>query len=240
MAIASLNVNGLRKHFDEIQNTLFKLGIHILALNETKLDDKHPQELTDITGYQQVRLDRTRNGGGVSIYIRESIKFRTRSDIPKNDLELICIEIEPPKSKPFLILAWYRPPNTHVDIFFKLEKVISYFERKEKEIILLGDTNCDLKTVKQNEQSAEGNSKHICRIYELFNFQQLIEEPTRVTLNTAAIIDHIARTCSKNIVNSGVYKMALSDHYLVYCIRKFNGAVMKDHKVIKNKENEQI
>ena len=145
-----------------------------------------------------------------SIYIRESIKFRTLSDIPKNDLELICIEIEPPKSKPFLILAWYRPPNTPVDIFFKLEKVISYFERKEKEIILLGDTNCDLKTVKQNEQSAEGNSKHICRIYELSNFQQLIEEPTRVTLNTAAIIDHIATTYSKNIVNSEVYKMALS------------------------------
>ena len=83
MAIASLNVNGLRRHFDEIQNTLFNLGIHILALNETKLDDKHPEELTDISGYQQVCLDRTRNGGGVSIYIRDSIKFRTRSDIPK-------------------------------------------------------------------------------------------------------------------------------------------------------------
>ena len=27
--------------------------------------------------------------------------------------------------------------------------------------------------------------------------------------------------------------MALSDHYLVYCIRKFNGEVTKDHKIIK-------
>ena len=132
---------------------MFNLGIHILALNETKLDDKHPEELiADITGYQQVRLERTRNGGGISIYIRESINVRARSDIPKNDLESICIEIEPPKSKPFLILAWYRAPNTPFDIFFKLEKVISYFDREENEMILLGDTNCDLKTVKQNEQ----------------------------------------------------------------------------------------
>ena len=130
IAIASLNANGLRKRFDEIQNTLFNLGIHIVALNETKLDDKHPEELT---GYQQVRLDRTRNGGGVSICIRESIKFRTSSDIPKNYLELICIEIEPPNSKPFPILAWYRPPSTPVDIFFMLEKVISYFDRADKE-----------------------------------------------------------------------------------------------------------
>ena len=77
MTIASLNVNGLRRHFDEIQNILFSLGIHVLALNETKLDEKHPEELTDITGYQQVRRDRTCNGGGVSIYIRDSIKFRS-------------------------------------------------------------------------------------------------------------------------------------------------------------------
>ena len=30
--------------------------------------------------------------------------------------------------------------------------------------------------------------------------------------------------------------MALSEHYLVYCIRKFNGAVIKDHKVIKTRK----
>ena len=30
--------------------------------------------------------------------------------------------------------------------------------------------------------------------------------------------------------------MALSDHSLVYCIRKFNGEVTKDHKVIKTRK----
>ena len=30
--------------------------------------------------------------------------------------------------------------------------------------------------------------------------------------------------------------MALSNQYLVYCIRKFNGAVTKDHKVIKTRK----
>ena len=80
MIISSLNVNGLRRHFNEIQNILSNLSVHVLALNETKLDDNYPKELTDILGYQQVRFDGTRNGGGVSIYIRESIKFRTRCD----------------------------------------------------------------------------------------------------------------------------------------------------------------
>ena len=50
MTISSLKVNALKRHFDEIQNILSSLGIHVLALNETKLDKKHPEELTDITG----------------------------------------------------------------------------------------------------------------------------------------------------------------------------------------------
>ena len=110
MTIASLNVNGLRRHFDEIQSILFSLGIHILALNETRLDEKLPEELTEITGYLLVSLDRPCNRVDVSIYVRESIKFKTRSDVPKNDLELICIQM---RASPFLSL---HGANHHVPL----------------------------------------------------------------------------------------------------------------------------
>ena len=63
--------------------------------------------------------------------------------------------------------------------------------------------------------------------------KQLTGEPTRETLTTSSIIDHIATTNARNIVSSGVHKVSLSDHCLVYCIRKFNGVVEKDHKMIK-------
>ena len=105
MAIASLNVNGLRSHLDEVKILMTDLGIHILALNETKLAPDYPKELTNVAGYQQERLDRTCNGGGVSIYIRDSIKYKPWPDVPADDLEIICIEVEPPKSKSFLVLA---------------------------------------------------------------------------------------------------------------------------------------
>ena len=36
-----------------------------------------------------------------------------------------------------------------------------------------------------------------------------------------------------DIVESGVFRVALSDHYLVYAVRKFHGGVTKQHKVIK-------
>ena len=55
MALASLNVNGLRSHFDEVELLIRSQGIHLLALNETKLDPNYPKDLTNIPGYQQER-----------------------------------------------------------------------------------------------------------------------------------------------------------------------------------------
>ena len=41
---------------------------------------------------------------------------------------------------------------------------------------------------------------------------------------------------TRNIIESGVYEVGMSDHYMVYCIRKFNGAVERDHKIIKTRK----
>ena len=90
MAIASLNIKVLRSHLDEVQILTKNLGIHISGLNETKLDPSYPKELTSVAGYHQERLDRTCNSGGVSVYIKDSVKYKCRPDAPTDDLELIC------------------------------------------------------------------------------------------------------------------------------------------------------
>ena len=139
MAITSLNVNGLRSHLDEVRLLIKDLGIHILALNETKLDcSSIPKELTEISGFQQKRLDRSRNGGGVSLYVKDTFKMAARDDVPADGLELLCIEISPPKSKPFLVVAWYRPPSDPVDSFSKLEKaLLPILTRRAKKLFSL-------------------------------------------------------------------------------------------------------
>ena len=85
MKVASMNVNGLRNHLDEIKLIIRSLYIHILALNETKLD--YPREFTSIPGHHQERLDRTGHGGGVSVYIGDSIKYALHSDVPIDDMK---------------------------------------------------------------------------------------------------------------------------------------------------------
>ena len=144
------------------------------------------------------------------------------------------MEIQPPKSKPYIVITWYRPPNDPADSFNKLERILSCLDQEGKEIILLGDTNCDF-AIKAASQTSDTNAKHLRRIYNLLSFTQLIEEPTRVTCETATLIDHIATTCPINVSESGILKIAMSDHYMVYFIRKLNGSLNRNHKSIKTR-----
>ena len=132
---------------------------------------------------------------------------------------MIYIEIEPPKTRSFFIVAWYGPPSEAVNIFAKLQQILSFLDSEGKEIILLGDTNCDLSNHALG-QSVVNNTRHMCDLYELFSFEQLINEPTRVTPSSSTIIDHIATTSASNIIQAGVVETSMSDHFMVFCVRK--------------------
>ena len=72
----------------------------------------------------------------------------------------------------------------------------------------------------------------MCNIYELFSFKPFINSPTRITLSSSTTIDHIATTAINNIVQSGVFETSMSNHFMVFCVRKFRGAQEKNDKVI--------
>ena len=155
-------MNGLCSHHDEIQLLLRDYDIHINTINENKLDASYSTQLTRIYSFEHERKDRTSHGGGVAIYIKDSISYELRKDIPYNYLELICVEI------------------------------LSFLDKEEKEVILLGDTNCDF-TVKEGI-AMDSNAKHLTNNYEL------ITEPTRATANSSSII---ATTSPRKIVKAG-------------------------------------
>ena len=238
MVIASLNVNSFLSHHDEIVSLIKEQGIHFLALNETKIDENCSSEVLQIEGYNFERLDRNRAGSGVVFYTKDTFKYIVRKDAPSSSLELICVEITPPKSSHFCIFSWYRQPSSAIDNFNTLEQVLPFFELEGKEIILLGDTNCDLFSGSKvsSKYLVPNHVKRIYDIYQSFRFEQIINEPTRVTTETSALLDHVAVSNINNIVESGVYRAALNDYYLVYAVRKFRGGVNKQHNVIKTRQ----
>ena len=172
------------------------------------------------------RGNRNKHGGGVAIYIRESINHSRRDDIPLNGLELVCIEIKPVKASPFAVVTWYRPLSDPVATFEKLEQVLQFLRRDNKEIILLGDTNCHLLAVKQDVSPnvEHNNMKQIAELCQLNGLAQMISEPTRENCHTSTLIDHIAVSAASNIIELGVLRVSLCDHYMIFCVRKYRGA----------------
>lgn len=113
--LASLNIASLPKHIDELRVLLSDSPLDVLSINETRLDDSVSDNEVYIPGYEIIRRDREHNGrfgGGVCFYIRSNINFSLRPDLSVKHLENLCIEIRKPRSKPFLITTWYRPPNS--------------------------------------------------------------------------------------------------------------------------------
>ena len=89
----------------------------IICINETRLNNSIDNNVVKIPGYDILRRDRNRHGGGVAIYIRDSFLYVNRNDLMPASLEAICVEIKKPRMKPFLVSSWYRAPDLNVEVF---------------------------------------------------------------------------------------------------------------------------
>ena len=119
--IGHLNVASLYKHADELRIFMNDKNFDILSINETRLDGTIDNNEVNITGYDLIRKDRNRNGGGVAIYIRNVIPYTICNHLLSSTVEAICIEINKPNSKPLLISTWYRPPDAKIELLVHFE-----------------------------------------------------------------------------------------------------------------------
>ena len=190
--LASLNVNKLSTHIDEIRILLADKCLDVLAIQETKLDVSNNNSDFYICGYELIRRDRLSDaGGGICFYIKSTLNFSVRTDLNIDELENLCIEIRKPNSKPFIVVNWYRPPNSPVELFSHLENLIARLDLTNLEFFLLGDMNADMMASANNDN----NVRQLANIADIYGLRQLISEPTRITDKSATLIDLIFTHC---------------------------------------------
>ena len=126
------------------------------------------------------------------------------------------LEIFPTNSKSFLVGNIYRHPNETISWNEKFENHLDKVFECEKEIYLLGDFNRDL---------MQNNIKQSWLEYmETFGLYQFVTVPTRVTDQSATLIDHVYSNTHSNILMTTVPHIGLSDHFPIFISRKTNGS----------------
>lgn len=136
-----------------------------------------------------------------------------------------------PNSKPFSILSCYRPPNGDSEEFYKiLKEITGKIDNEGNELFILGDLNTNLLSPERNKAQRlfEG-------LTELYQLTQLINEPTRITESSSSLIDVILTNMPNRIVLSGVLPIGISDHCLVFVIRKIAIQSIKKHKIVQSR-----
>lgn len=155
------------------------------------------------------RKDRSdRIGGGVAIYVRETLACKQRQDLEINGLEAKWVEIIV-KSRKILIGAFYRPPNSTVDYFnLILESIDRAFNTNITDIIITGDFNYDMSTNVNNK---------IRDLMLQFHLTQLIADSTNFTENSSSLIDLFLVRNLSNVLFSGVLDSFIPDQTRFHC-----------------------
>ena len=215
LKVAHINIRSVINKTDTLEILLKDKSFDVFTVSETWLKPQIPDCEVNISGYSCVRQDRLEKiGGGTMIYVRDGVPYRHRQDLGGGVTESCVIEITRPKCKKLLIWTVYRAPNTNLEdaieeIQDRLLNIPDSFE-----LVLLGDFNVNFLEVNKTAK------RKLMRIANLYDLEQLILQPTRITSSSKSLIDLLFTNSCHRVVDCGVINLTLSDHSLIFCVLK--------------------
>jgi hypothetical protein len=230
------NIRSAQKNLESLQHLLHSINIDfsIIGLTETWLNQFN-FSLYGIDGYfSEHNFRQNRRGGGVALYIKNTIKYKCRTDLDiLNDfIESKFIEIQTETTgieKPIIVGVIYRPPNTDIEDFNEwMNNTMTKINNENKNIYLLGDFNINIMHYDTHTSTAE-----FLDLMYTSSMLPLITKPTRITNNTYSLIDNIFHNdVLQNYFINGIIYTDISDHFPVFSIKTNNplSAQQKTHK----------
>ena len=209
-----VNINSLLPKIDELRSIAKKSNAAVIGITESKLDESVLNSEIHIDNYSLIRCDRNRHGGGVACYVRDDISYNQKT-IFNNGVESIFVDIHLPKTKPFTVGIFYRPPDKSKFIETITEDFCN-LNTENNDLFILGDMNINLNEKKSTCPLVKKYEEFILT----FGLKQLIQQPTRITSTSSSLIDHVLTNANDKISQSGILDIGLSDHQLIYCTRK--------------------
>ena len=148
-----------------------------------------------------------RPGGGVVIYVGDTLTCKRGTDLELQNLEAVWIEIVVKTKNSHW--WFYRAPNSTADYFTLLNKSIDRAHNTNiPDIVVTGDFNFNMHS---------NNNNKMKDLSQNCNHKQLKQEDTHFTENSSSLLDLILVRNSSNILTSGVVDSFIPDQIRFYC-----------------------
>ncbi len=171
---------------------MYSESIDVLCLSESWLCDNYTEKDISIANMSKVcRRDRGSRGGGVIVYVRDSLVIKRLKNIEPQGSEIICLDIKMPNSPKHILLAQcYRPDTRDVMEFSSDLLDIHDFSVQNNYFmsVYLGDFNG------KNDQwymyDKTNNEGSILQYaFENMNCVQVVDFPTRFRNDKTSCLD---------------------------------------------------
>lgn len=212
LLISHINCRSLTNEFQLFRDTVLLSHYDIVGLTETWLNEDIITDVLSIPHYSFIRRDRPSRGGGVGMYVHNSIKFEI-IDAPFNDdIEQLYIKFRL-NTKVFIFGVVYRKPSSKYTIFIEnLENSVVSLLPICDVFICAGDFNINVLSFENSLADS------FLEFIEIYGLHQIIREPTRLTDTSISLLDLILIN-DKDIVKDtqAAAIHGFSDHCLVSC-----------------------
>ena len=234
--IICFNIKSIRDKWTNFKDLILINGycpFDVIGITETWLSEIDDTNEFSLPGFQAIHIERklTKSSGGISLYIRSSLKF-TRllhceslfsQPINNRCIYSIIVDISVDDNS-FIFSLFYKPPSFPTPFFCNLfDDFSSFINLPQKKAIVFGDFNCNLLNVSSNNDCDT--------FFETFTSSGLLPTilfPTRVDpmRSTTTVIDNIfVATSLGNYLSSKIIFSDLSDHFLIYLSLPFQPTI---------------
>ena len=178
-------------------------NIDILCICETWLYPGIRNDFINIPSYNLFREDIGR-GGGVCVYVKDHLKVKEIKNCNERQegVEQIWLSVQHRYLPSFIIGCLYRHPKASADSFNYILDAFKNILLRNKSIFMFGDFNDNL---------LNSGSKMIKLIKNL-KLEQLVSTPTRITPNSATLIDLVITNNKDMIATLDVLPSPIADH----------------------------
>lgn len=217
LLIVHQNIRSVRKNFD-----LFALKLkaleklpHIIVLSEIWIEE-HELPLFTLPGYNVfAKCNQSYRAGGVMTYVTDSLLVQQLNIMDLLTADHLHLRIKIPNKTDIDMVAVYRLQQFNEDQFcMELDNMLHKINNKN--LIICGDLNINL--LKPSNSADNYLTKMAGH-----GLESQINEPTRVTMQSSSLIDHVFIRRGVNHVmesDSWVTDTQVTDHYMIVtCIK---------------------